>query len=374
MDTPLRGAVVNFHSVASKQDRLQYLIHCLKLDYLIGTESWLNPQITDNEAFSPDITEKFEAFRNDRRGKFGMNEGGGVFILVSKRFRSWRCENLYDKFADKAEMLWCNIEMKANEPPCYVGAFYRPEHTDSAYLDFLNEALIIIDSSRLSPLVLLGGDFNLPDVDWAENVFLTNGRYSQCSNTMIDIATQHGLVQTVDAPTRVQGTTQNTLDLLFTNRPANINKVEVMPSIEASDHYPVFVEASASPLVVVKPPRYVPQYKRVDWAEYKKDARKISNDVLEAAAQGKDASSLWETFMNGLKSASKKHIPQKLVKDRHGLPWISTDVKRLMRKRDKARHKWQKSRNTNNMLHNEDLFNRYKDLKCKSQSAMRRAY
>ena len=113
-DIPLRGAVVNFRSVCCKQDRLQNLLHCLRLDWIVGTESWLSPDISDNEAFTPDITEKFEAFRNDRRGKFDKSEGGGVFILVSKKFRSWIAEDLYKKYSDKAEMLWCRIEMDAN--------------------------------------------------------------------------------------------------------------------------------------------------------------------------------------------------------------------------------------------------------------------
>ena len=147
-----------------------------------------------------------------------------------------------------------------------------------------------------------------------------------------------------------------------------------MPSIEASDHYPVFVEASADPLVVTKPPRHVPQYNKVNWDDFKKDTIKVSNTVLEAADQGKDASSLWDIFMNGLKAASKVRVPVKLVKDRHGVPWITAAVKRLMRKRDKARRKWQKSRNSGHTLHNEALYNRYKELKRTAQSAMRRAY
>ena len=43
-------------------------------DIIVGTESWLTPDITDSEIFPPDLT----IFRKDRSQK----TGGGVFIAV----------------------------------------------------------------------------------------------------------------------------------------------------------------------------------------------------------------------------------------------------------------------------------------------------
>ena len=78
--------------------------------------------------------------------------------------------------------------------------------------------------------------------------------------------------------------------------------------------------------------------------------------------------------MKGLKSIIKNRIPVKIVKDRKGLPWINASLKRLMKRRDKARKKWLKSKSKQHSCHDKDLHERYKDLKRQTQSAMRRAY
>ena len=112
-------------------------MQCVKPDITIGTESWLTKEISDNEAFSPQVTEKYECHRNDRQGKFPDKEsGGGVFVLAHKRFTSW----IHDKDKE-AELLWIGVQMATKKPPCYFGSFYRPEHTDVAYLDHLDSSL-----------------------------------------------------------------------------------------------------------------------------------------------------------------------------------------------------------------------------------------
>jgi hypothetical protein len=47
---------------------------------VIGTESWLNPTIRDAEVFP----EGFKAYRRDRTD----GKGGGVFLLISKKYDS----------------------------------------------------------------------------------------------------------------------------------------------------------------------------------------------------------------------------------------------------------------------------------------------
>ena len=50
-------------------------------------------------------------------------------------------------------------------------------------------------------MVILGGDFNLPDINWQQNQ-VNEGSSRPCLHqTMLDIATGHGLEQVVQAPT-----------------------------------------------------------------------------------------------------------------------------------------------------------------------------
>ena len=50
-ETPLKILNVNFQSIKTKQCRLENLLESTKPDIVIGTETWLDPTITDNQIF-----------------------------------------------------------------------------------------------------------------------------------------------------------------------------------------------------------------------------------------------------------------------------------------------------------------------------------
>ncbi len=77
---------------------------------------------------------------------------------------------------------------------------------------------------------------------------------------MIDIASRHGFDQVVIEPTRIQGETENTLDLLFTNNPTLVNQVEIMPSLSLADNKTVLTEISAVPRLNDKSARTIRTY------------------------------------------------------------------------------------------------------------------
>ncbi len=81
---------------------------------------------------------------------------------------------------------------------------------------------------------------------------------------MIDIAGRHGLDQEVTEPTRIQGETENTLEILFTNIPTLINRVEIMPSLNLADDETVFQKISAVPRLNTKSARTIRKYTKMD--------------------------------------------------------------------------------------------------------------
>ena len=92
------------------------------------------------------------------------------------------------------------------------------------------------NSKKLSGIdgkyVLLGGDFNLPDIDWEEGSVKSNPHYTAAINwKMIDIANDFNLTQIVSEPTR-QG---NILDLLFTSHQYLVDKVYIVPGMSDYD-------------------------------------------------------------------------------------------------------------------------------------------
>ena len=67
---------INFRSVVNKVPEFICLVDNEKPDIIVGTESWLSPDIRNSEVFPPG----YVAFRADRRSK--AFRSGGVFILV----------------------------------------------------------------------------------------------------------------------------------------------------------------------------------------------------------------------------------------------------------------------------------------------------
>ena len=55
----------------------------------------------------------------------------------------------------------------------------------------------------------------------------------------------------------------NILDLFFTNHPAKVNRVEIMPQI--SDHNTVFLEVNLKAKTIKQKPRKIHLYNKGDW-------------------------------------------------------------------------------------------------------------
>ena len=59
---PLRLLNVNCQSIVNKREELDHLLYSTKTDIIVGTESWLTPDIKHIDVFPPDFT----VYRRDR--------------------------------------------------------------------------------------------------------------------------------------------------------------------------------------------------------------------------------------------------------------------------------------------------------------------
>ena len=156
-------------------------------------------------------------------------------------------------------------------------------------------------------MVILGGDFNLPDINWQQNQ-VNEGSSRPCLHqTMLDIATWHGLEQVVQAPT-FEG---NTLDLIFTNRPAFVNRVEVLPGI--CRHHAVLCEIASSPIHVKQKTRTIQIHKRANTTEMKADMEQFRYEFLSSDHTSQSADSIWVIFKNAYLNVVNKHVPTKTI-------------------------------------------------------------
>ena len=144
--------MVNCQSIRAKRESLHTCVDSYKPQIIIGSESWLDDSISNNEVLPPD----FRAFRKDR--VYGNDSRGGVFVALRNDIIGTQVD--YDT---DCEVIWVQIQLVSCRN-IVVGAFYRaPSLDDPDYVERSRTSLSRINTSN-STLIALGGDFNLRDI------------------------------------------------------------------------------------------------------------------------------------------------------------------------------------------------------------------
>ena len=135
---------------------------------------------------------------------------------------------------------------------------YHPHTANTASMEE-NQRNIRLASSNDKHTVWIGGDFNLPEINWEDLVNIhvkENSKNADIHQEFIELTTNCGLNQLVNKPTR----SDNTLDLFLTNKPSTIYRTEVCHGI--SDHDLVYIEATTKPVKIKTAPREAFLYKK----------------------------------------------------------------------------------------------------------------
>ena len=96
------------------------------------------------------------------------------------------------------------------------------------------------------------GDLNLPDCDWKSVQVANKCKYPEHYTKLFNIVDDFGLTQHVTEITRIDAVygTENTLDLIMSNRPNSIISSSVLPGI--SDHDHPQIELDVQPVCNIK--------------------------------------------------------------------------------------------------------------------------
>jgi hypothetical protein len=92
----------------------------------------------------------------------------------------------------------------------------------------------------------------------------------------------NGMAQLVKQPTRGS----NTLDLVVTNHPDSLRRVETLPGL--SDHDIVFTEVNINPKKSIQKPLY----RRANWENMKDDLNKLHEDI-KMKDQKSNVNAMW---------------------------------------------------------------------------------
>ncbi|CAC5406510.1 unnamed protein product [Mytilus coruscus] len=134
-----------------------------------------------------------------------------------------------------------------------------------------------------------------------------------------------------------------------------------------SDHEIVFTGVNLNPRKSIQKPRIIPLYRKANWENMKLDMNNLHHDITLMNEQKAGVNTLWTHFQTKLEESIGKNVPKKTARKKDGSPWITSDIKRLIRKRDKWFKRMKKSG------HGGDR-DKFKELKRRTQREIRKAY
>ena len=158
----------------------------------------------------------------------------------------------------------------------------------------------------------------------------------------------------------------------MTNRPNSVISESVFPGI--SDHDAAQIELDIKPIRVHKKPRDVPLYRSAKWDDFKEFVTSTCNEILSAPGDA-DVNDLWIKFRDAIQEGIKQFIPHRQQKAKVGLPYMTPELRKSIRRRDRLYDRIKKARKSVSMHeHAASLRTKYKKLKQEVQKQISKAY
>ena len=284
--TPLVLLQVNCRSICNTILEFWNLIDIYNPDVVIGTESWLSEEINNAEVFRDD----YITFRRDR-----CSRGGGVFICVKNYID---CRELWTD--EDFEMV--GVEVKGSNPKFTreVVGIYRAPNEDMRVIERL--AARTGSTGNSTKRSIIGGDLNLPYVDWNGNAGGNSGTQALINS----LVWENGYSQAIDGPTRGDAL----LDVFLVRPESSVTSNGIVQGV--SDHQAVILEVEwedtcREPHVE----RVVPVYNKTDVSGLQTFLR---DKFVVWASNGSSVEEIWNNFENIVYEGIECFVPQKILR------------------------------------------------------------
>ena len=98
-----------------------------------------------------------------------------------------------------SETIFCKIKIKGRKP-LVIGSAYRPPSLDLEDSKLVaGEIYKIVDQFK-DATFWLGGDFNVPDIDWKSQDIIGNQYSREINSIFLEMSQDLGLSQIIDVP------------------------------------------------------------------------------------------------------------------------------------------------------------------------------
>jgi hypothetical protein len=227
------------------------------------------------------------------------------------------------EFITNCEIEWVSIKLKNNKD-LLIGCYYM-QHRNSKDIEELERSVNLTLQGNNNN-IMLGGDFNCPDIDWSNLHVKSQAHDIDVQKAVIDITTNIGMTQVHNEPMREN----NLLDLIFTMNPSLIKSSTNIPGI--SDHAIIITDMETKPHYQKATPRKRYIYSKANWNKVKEDLQSLEKELRMGYTNRESSENIWQTFKRKLFSSLDENIPSKTIKSNNNLPWINHKVRKKIKK------------------------------------------
>lgn len=334
----IRSMNTGFHEFTSYVERYKFEILAL-------SETWLS-QDQPSHAFQ---IPGYNFIRKDRQAR-----GGGIAMYIKKGLAfnkislEFDSENLFE--------FMC-IEFVFFSKKYFLISIYRVPSTNIPQFNQKLEDLLTI----ITPLyenIIITGDLNIN--------LLHNSVYTI---SLKNILNNFSLNQLIDRPTRIDSHSATLIDLMITSSNLEVidsNSVEISEQI--TDHNLIYVSINLPKLQVRPRLVYFRNYNNIDFNIFNQDALNIQWEQTYRIPNIEEKVKLLNTNIHRL---INKHAPLqvKQIKEGQYTPWITQNIRLLMKLRDKARRTYNKDKTEPKLQYYRELRNYTKHAILREKAA-----
>lgn len=297
--------------------------------HMLGvSETWLGEQLPSNLVH----IDGFKFFRQDRVGR----RGGGVGLYVKDVFGA-RSVNVDVLCPDSIEFVV--IEINVNNFKFLVGIIYRsPNSNLKMFTDFCDNLLSLLLTTHEHILIM--GDVNIDHT---------------IQNPLADTFNSYNFNQIIQEATRITSHSEKIIDIIYTNFPDQIGNSGTLIADLISDHRLTYCNVKV--FIIKDPPKFITfrDFKNMNHDSFLDDLANVKWDNL-LYIQNLD--SKVEYLTSNMIDLFDRHAPftTKQITKAYA-PWLTYNIKCIMRRRDLALQKFKKSKSNPDWEHYRQLRN-----------------
>ena len=150
--------MINFQSVRKKGKNIDVLVESTHPDIIFGTETWHSGDIPSTYFFNPQLG--YTVHRHDRPN----DPHGGVLIAVKNDLELTNIQK-----GKEVELIAGTVNISKTKKMLLCSYYRPPDKTSEEYLNMVKEEFTDLRKKYKNAVFIIGGDFNLPDIDWNKN-------------------------------------------------------------------------------------------------------------------------------------------------------------------------------------------------------------